>query len=453
MVSTVLRSKRKGNSKSKKKRVERKHGKNEALTCSSRASVYSIAALDPLEPVKCREKEAAELERFVRGCISGNGGGENCLYVHGMPGTGKTATVKSVLTRSKGTFEWHIVNALTLSKASEVYAAILHCLDPQDKLCSYPASLGRLEECLGRQYDHPQLLVVDEVDALGTSSQSILYNLLEWTRNSTHVSLILLSNTLDMAVQSMPRIASRLGKGRLLFAPYTADQLQELLLYQSEKLSQRRPMQSDGGGGDSRENPRVEISSFLELGAQVVGGQRSMSNGSKNRNKSNVDRDDAAKCSSRARENVEPHLSLALQTPTLSIDAAQLIARRVAVSSGDARAALAMVRGAAVRAQENGRSIIALSDVSTAQLTIALPSFVAALPSNMRSVVQAMHQGNGPVDMLQLRQRTGLTDVSLQNAVQQLSAMGMCEKVQGQLSSFHSVQVVSSIDGGLLSRV
>lgn len=48
----------------------------------------------------CRENERARIDSLLRGAVCG-GGGAPVVYISGMPGTGKTATVREVATALK----------------------------------------------------------------------------------------------------------------------------------------------------------------------------------------------------------------------------------------------------------------------------------------------------------------------------------------------------------------
>jgi Cdc6-like AAA superfamily ATPase len=58
-----------------------------------------LSAVPPSLP--CREEQRAEVYRFLRSAIS-SGGMRSALYISGLPGTGKTATVLEVVRALQG---------------------------------------------------------------------------------------------------------------------------------------------------------------------------------------------------------------------------------------------------------------------------------------------------------------------------------------------------------------
>merc|ERR1712154_155470 len=78
------------NRKSKRKR-DRKTTIEESLRDASRALMLCSVP----QSLPCREREHDEIEDFMRRQLINNGNGSG-LYISGMPGTGKTATVRNI---------------------------------------------------------------------------------------------------------------------------------------------------------------------------------------------------------------------------------------------------------------------------------------------------------------------------------------------------------------------
>ena len=75
-----------------------------------------------------------------------------------------------------------------------------------------------------------RVLLVDELDALVTPKQTLLYNLFEWPCNSnSNLLVISIANTMDLPERLQSKIYSRIGNERLVYEPYTADQIQKIL--------------------------------------------------------------------------------------------------------------------------------------------------------------------------------------------------------------------------------
>lgn len=152
------------------------------------------------------------------------------MYICGIPGTGKSACISEVLSRSslrskasEAGVQIISINALTLPSPLHVYSKLWERLAGQR--CGPGKALSMLEAlfapkqagnaaALGSQKDNRAksqfmtLLVVDEIDILMTRDQSVLYNLFEWpTLPGARLSVIGISNTHDLDSRVLPRIA------------------------------------------------------------------------------------------------------------------------------------------------------------------------------------------------------------------------------------------------------
>ncbi|EFJ25159.1 hypothetical protein SELMODRAFT_51018, partial [Selaginella moellendorffii] len=210
----------------------------------------------------CREKECKEIEAFVTDALKE--GLENlgkCLYISGVPGTGKTATVLDVMRRMEKKlsskeiqpFRFVAMNGLRLTSPEQTYTVLHEALTGQR--LSWKRALQLLDErfsnckSLGGVDSRPCILLVDELDLLVTRSQSVLYNLFDWPcRPNSRLMVIGIANTIDLPERLLPRIASRMGLQRVSFSPYSYIQLQEIISF---RLS----------GTEAFEKPAVEFAS------------------------------------------------------------------------------------------------------------------------------------------------------------------------------------------------
>lgn len=171
-----------------------------------------------------------------------------CLYIAGVPGTGKTACVMEVahsLQQCSDTpaFRFVYINALYLPTPAQFYSKlfesikgvrvlqilVLLYLDHSAlsmKLCfqfkvhhlvaavagyrvgAVAARIG-LEEFFGSQKPSARttVLVVDEIDMLLTRDQSVLYNLFGWPHQPTaRLAVIGIANTLDLPHRLLPKV-------------------------------------------------------------------------------------------------------------------------------------------------------------------------------------------------------------------------------------------------------
>jgi len=75
-----------------------------------------------------------------------------------------------------------------------------------------------------------RLILVDELDALITSKQTLLYNLFDWPCHSNSNLIVLaIANTMDLPERLQQKIASRIGSNRLIYEPYNRLQILEIL--------------------------------------------------------------------------------------------------------------------------------------------------------------------------------------------------------------------------------
>lgn len=198
----------------------------------------------------CRDKEKSEIEAFLKDAVAA---GEECLgrclYISGVPGTGKTATVLEVMKglRSKvdsgelPPYRFVEINGLRLPSPEHAYTVLHEALTGQH--CGWRRALQFLDarfsdsKPLQGVHARPCILLVDELDLLVTRSQSVLYNLFDWpSRANSRLIVIGIANTMDLPERMLPRIASRLGLHRISFGPYSHTQLQQILATRLEGI-------------------------------------------------------------------------------------------------------------------------------------------------------------------------------------------------------------------------
>eukprot|EP00698_Gefionella_okellyi_P018039 TRINITY_DN5375_c0_g1_i1.p1 TRINITY_DN5375_c0_g1~~TRINITY_DN5375_c0_g1_i1.p1 ORF type:complete len:431 (-),score=76.69 TRINITY_DN5375_c0_g1_i1:1292-2584(-) len=197
-------------------------------------------ALQPsAEPdaLPCRESEHDTVAEFIDRAIRQTGAEDRCLYIYGTPGTGKTATVRSVLSevqadvkaRSCPKFDLVWLNALRLAQPSAAYTEICESL-LGDKLGSSRARDKLEQRFVKSKTNRPVLMVIDEIDALSTGKQSVLYMILEWaSRPKSCLCLIAIANMLALSTVLLPRLASRAGLRNLQFDTYNTQQLETIV--------------------------------------------------------------------------------------------------------------------------------------------------------------------------------------------------------------------------------
>ncbi|XP_040897248.1 origin recognition complex subunit 1 isoform X2 [Toxotes jaculatrix] len=196
------------------------------------------------ESLPCREQEFQDIYSFVESkIIDGTGG---CMYISGVPGTGKTATVHEVMRCLQQASEedeippFHFIeiNGMKMTDPHQAYVQILQRLTGQKATADHAAAL------LEKRFSNPAprkettVLLVDELDLLWTRKQNVMYNLFDWpTRRHARLVVLTIANTMDLPERIMiNRVASRLGLTRMSFQPYSFKQLQQIITSRLNKL-------------------------------------------------------------------------------------------------------------------------------------------------------------------------------------------------------------------------
>ncbi len=221
----------------------------------------------------CREREFGQIMEKVENAVDEGTG--QCLYVSGVPGTGKTATVRQVvrtLLRKRsdaaktsapaGTglkdFNFVEINGMKVTEAAQVYSILWHALESPEatgitsssssnndgssprKMLSSKSALEKLRLHFDKQSTSPSakdakrkmtVLLLDEMDQLITTHQDVIYNLFNWpnTQNSK-LLVIALANTMDLPQRALSaKVASRLGWQSVSFRPYDDKQLEKIV--------------------------------------------------------------------------------------------------------------------------------------------------------------------------------------------------------------------------------
>ncbi|KAI8538868.1 hypothetical protein RHMOL_Rhmol09G0136700 [Rhododendron molle] len=187
-------------------------------------------------------KEVEEITAFIKGAICDDQCLGRCLYIHGVPGTGKTMSVLTVMKSLKSEVDagrikpycFVEINGLKLASPDNIYRVIYEALSGHR--VSWKKALPLLNERFsngikgGKEDNRPCILLIDELDLLVTRNQSVLYNILDWpTKPHSKLIVIGIANTMDLPEKLLPRISSCMGIQRLCFGPYNYQQLQEII--------------------------------------------------------------------------------------------------------------------------------------------------------------------------------------------------------------------------------
>ncbi|ORX87891.1 P-loop containing nucleoside triphosphate hydrolase protein [Anaeromyces robustus] len=187
------------------------------------------------DSLPCREKEFAEIYSYLECAISQESG--CCLYISGVPGTGKTATVREVIRclnrqveeQKLNDFQFVEINGMKITDPIHSYILLWKALsNSNDKITSKHAA-ELLESTFSNASSNrlPCVVLMDELDLLVTKKQSVMYNFFDWpNRPYSHLIVVAVANTMDLPERMLTnKVSSRLGLTRINFQPYTHEQL------------------------------------------------------------------------------------------------------------------------------------------------------------------------------------------------------------------------------------
>lgn len=185
----------------------------------------------------CRESEFSLVYSHLEAAITDGSGA--CIYISGTPGTGKTATVREVVSRldeavssdELDDFIFVEINGMKITDPHQSYSLLWEALRGQR------VSPSQALDLLEREFNNPSprrvpcVVLMDELDQLVTKNQSVMYNFFNWP-GLRHSRLIVLAvaNTMDLPERTLSnKISSRLGLTRITFPGYNHEQLMKII--------------------------------------------------------------------------------------------------------------------------------------------------------------------------------------------------------------------------------
>lgn len=185
----------------------------------------------------CREAEFSLVYSHLEAAITDGMG--TCIYISGTPGTGKTATVREVVSRLDESvrsdelddFIFVEINGMKITDPHQAYSLLWEALKGQR------VSPAQALDLLEREFSHPSprrvpcVVLMDELDQLVTKNQGVMYNFFNWP-GLRHSRLIVLAvaNTMDLPERTLSnKISSRLGLTRITFPGYNHEQLMRIV--------------------------------------------------------------------------------------------------------------------------------------------------------------------------------------------------------------------------------
>ena len=171
------------------------------------------------------------------------------IFIYGKTGTGKTVCVKHTTKKLKEVAKQNNVNLkiiylnCKLSKVADTEYRLIAQLarDFGKEIPSTGLPTSEVYQIFYKAIDDQKkviIIILDEIDQLvSRTSNEILYNLtrINSELNNAQISIIGISNDLVFADNLDPRVKSSLSEEELIFPPYNALQIQDILKKRSAK--------------------------------------------------------------------------------------------------------------------------------------------------------------------------------------------------------------------------
>ena len=192
------------------------------------------------ERLPCREDQYEEVLACVEDAVEDGIGG--CVYVSGVPGVGKTATIREAIRSLRqraeagltAPFKFVEINGMKLNDAQDAYGLLWQTLSGMR--CSNRTALRHLGHHFAGTSRRTTatattVVLMDELDQLVTTRQEVMYNMFNWPNSSnSRLIVVAVANTMDLPERILnPKVASRLGMTRITFKPYSDKQLVEIV--------------------------------------------------------------------------------------------------------------------------------------------------------------------------------------------------------------------------------
>jgi origin recognition complex subunit 1 len=171
------------------------------------------------DSLPCREGEFSLVYSHLEAAIMDGTG--NCIYISGTPGTGKTATVREVVSRLEDSvksdelddFIFVEINGMKITDPHQSYSLLWEALRGQR------ASPAQALDLLEHEFNNPNprripcVVLMDELDQLVTKNQAVMYNFFNWpTLRHSRLIVLAVANTMDLPERTLSnKISSRLG--------------------------------------------------------------------------------------------------------------------------------------------------------------------------------------------------------------------------------------------------
>ncbi|KAL0141590.1 P-loop containing nucleoside triphosphate hydrolase protein [Mucor lusitanicus] len=160
-----------------------------------------------------------------------------CLYISGMPGTGKTAMLTEVIRRMEDDImalrSHHVstvvVNCMSVREPKQIYQKLIEELSPAASI--QQDVVKQAEELINADKKKLYVVILDEIDSLITRDQDVLYKIFEWASLPTsRLVLIGIANALDLTDRILPRLRAKNCEPQLMnFNPYQVSEITSII--------------------------------------------------------------------------------------------------------------------------------------------------------------------------------------------------------------------------------
>ena len=228
----------------------------------------------------CREDQFDQLFYALETAIQAETG--TCIYVSGTPGTGKTSTIKEVLSQldlrvrdgELRPFKYVEINGMKLVHPNAAYEYLWQALDRGS--ISQTSAMTALEKAFSadesRERRGTVVVLLDEMDQLITKGQQLMYNFFNWpSLQHSRLIVIAVANTMDLPERVLSnKISSRVGLTRIQFPGYTHDQLKEIIRQRLEFAGIGSQSQVSGDNDQDKANNPVITDEAIDYATRKV---------------------------------------------------------------------------------------------------------------------------------------------------------------------------------------
>ncbi|MCD4766755.1 MAG: ORC1-type DNA replication protein [Methanosarcinales archaeon] len=184
-----------------------------------------------------RDKQIQSLASMLVPAIRGDT--PSNILIYGKTGTGKTAVVKFMGQELQNTSESHETTCLVLYVNCEIVdtqyrllATLAKHIGKEVPMTGWPTD--QVFEEFKKTVDKEKrvvIIIMDEIDKLVRKGDDVLYNLsrINGDLENARISLIGISNDLKFTEFLDPRVKSSLGEEEIIFPPYDAEQIHDIL--------------------------------------------------------------------------------------------------------------------------------------------------------------------------------------------------------------------------------